>query len=267
MAEDPTATIDTHLSFHTPAPELVENCGEWKWPFAKFGYEHGGVLFTELHEEFNSVRCAIQDPYAWHLDVKEIAHLAENREMFLTMLRERQNERFSELRLSWENVKAQLVGTPSLWRKQIEDYRGWFNFVRISRNFSYDSFVGFFGEWIKDTPDGIRTLPDAPNLDTQSPQEQPPNPRNTEAGRGSQTLQAEEEGTRPTTTAIRTEKIKKTRAKIRKGKTPAKTVGHGVVSPNKVVKRKPRGHNAEGAKPEGLRRSARLREQAERGSR
>jgi hypothetical protein len=147
----PSPTIHNHLSFHTPLPERVGN-EEWNWPYWKFGYDHGGVLFTELHEEFNSVRCPIQDPYGWHLDVREIAHLADDRETFFTMLRERQNERFAELRTTWENIRAQLVGRPSLWKVQLEDYQLWLNFVRISRHFSYDSFVGYFGAIVAERP-------------------------------------------------------------------------------------------------------------------
>ncbi|KAI1183569.1 hypothetical protein F5B17DRAFT_448171 [Nemania serpens] len=132
MAWRRITTAETHLSHHTPAPESVSD-SQWSWPYWKFGYTHGGVLFTDLHAEFNSVRCAIQDPYGWNLDVSEIANQADNREAFFALLRQRQSERYAELERAWKSTKSLLVGEPGRWDTQLHRNELWINFVRISR--------------------------------------------------------------------------------------------------------------------------------------
>ncbi|KAI8945743.1 hypothetical protein F4801DRAFT_597518 [Xylaria longipes] len=154
-----TPTIQNHQSLHTPRPEWVDD-REWTWPFWKFGFKNGGVLFTQLHTEYNSIRCAIQDPYGWHLDVCDIANVADTREEFFALLRQRQDERFTELRKAWERTRSLLVGEPSRWDTPQAKTDLWVNFVRISRNFSYDSFVKYFGAYIKDKPEPTPALAD-----------------------------------------------------------------------------------------------------------
>ncbi|KAI0438330.1 hypothetical protein F4803DRAFT_101519 [Xylaria telfairii] len=149
MAEFETPTIQNHLRLHVPYIDW-EIDDTWKWPFRKFGFTNGNVLFNELHAEFNSIRCAIQDPYGWHLDVCEIANATNDREEFFSLLRKRQDERYTELQRVWHKVSSLMVGEPSRWDTPQTREKLWVNFVRISRNFSYDAFVGYFGAYVKD---------------------------------------------------------------------------------------------------------------------
>lgn len=93
----PARTIENHLEMHTPYPDWDNLDNEWKWPFGKFAYKDPNVLFTTLHAEFNSMKCAIQDPYGWHHDVCDVANTAKSKEEFLALLRQRQKERFDEI--------------------------------------------------------------------------------------------------------------------------------------------------------------------------
>lgn len=140
-------TIDNHLAAHTPQPDYDMD-QEWEWPSWKFGYDDPSVLFTTLHAEYNSINCAIQDPYGWHHDVCDISNVAKDRNEFLTLLRKRQQERFDEIQSAWEKTKALLVGQPSRWEATPDKDSLWGAFIRVSRNFSYDSFVAYFGSYI-----------------------------------------------------------------------------------------------------------------------
>ncbi|KAI0198213.1 hypothetical protein F4808DRAFT_472986 [Astrocystis sublimbata] len=170
MAFRAKPTIQNHQSLHTPQPECVTKY-QWWWPFYKFGFASPAVLFTELHAEYNSISIAIQDPQGWHLDVNEIANIAETREQFLTLLRERQDERFAELRATWEKTRTQLVADPTQWNEAPERSKQWFNFVRCSRNFSYDAFLSYFGAWVKDESKTTRALTENEHTDTDTESE------------------------------------------------------------------------------------------------
>ena len=145
----PSPTIDSHLESHTPQPDY-ELEREWHWRFWKFGYNDPNVLFTTLHSEFNSMKCAIQDPYGWHHDVCDVASTAKNKEEFLTLLEQRQKEWFDEIRSAWEKTKALLTGQPSRWKMRLDKDVLWESFIRLARNFSYDSLVRYFGPYIAD---------------------------------------------------------------------------------------------------------------------
>ncbi|KAK5637248.1 hypothetical protein RRF57_012960 [Xylaria bambusicola] len=140
--------IESHLHYHTPT--VYEASDQWDWPYWKFGYSNREVLFQELHAEYNSIRCAVQDPFGWHLDVCQIADLANAREEFETLLKKRRDDRFGELVRAWDKIALMLI-TESyrfmLPRKR-SDY--WPRFIRISRHFSYDAIVGYFGAYCKE---------------------------------------------------------------------------------------------------------------------
>ncbi|KAI0096378.1 hypothetical protein GGR51DRAFT_543535 [Nemania sp. FL0031] len=261
--EDPT--FESHLASHTPCPEWVDG-KEWSWSFRKFGYAHGGVLFTELHEEFNSFKCAIQDPFGWHLDVAEIANLANTREELFSLLRERRKERFAEIYNAWFETTSLLVGEPGRWDTVLNRVQSWENFSRISRDFSYDSLLNFFGEYVKD--DNSRPgaqIPNPPNP-ASGPQQQLPNQppfEASDAGRiefeqPPRRPEQESRATRPRSTRTRAPRTKESRTE----KIPAPATN----SPNKIT-RKTRRRNVDLSVGGGLRRSARLRERAERESR
>ena len=132
---------------HTPQPDYDLD-QEWHWPFWKFGYDDPSVLFTTLHAEFNSMKCAIQDPYGWHHDVCDVANIAKDKDEFLTLLTKRQKERFDEIQIAWEDTKALLTGQPSRWEATPDKAVLWGFFIRLARNFSYDSLVGYFGSYV-----------------------------------------------------------------------------------------------------------------------
>ncbi|KAI1123084.1 hypothetical protein F5Y10DRAFT_286471 [Nemania abortiva] len=262
----PNGTIPGHLPSHLPPPEFVQG-GEWKWPYQKFGYTHGGILFTELHAQFNSFPCAIQDPYGWHLDVTEVADIAKDRATFLALLKKRQNERFAELEKAWESMAAELIGAPSRWRLQIQDRKLWINFVRIARHFSYDSLIQYFSAYGTEGTDprnALRKYTNPTAQSSQSSRQQPPdqtppkipNSRDMGPESDSQRHQGEEGNMQSTET--------REIATRGKGTTSTKTTGRATVRPNKIVKRKAGRRSSEGSKQDGLRRSARLRERAKR---
>ncbi|KAJ5370004.1 uncharacterized protein N7496_006096 [Penicillium cataractarum] len=165
-------TIDNHLEAHTPQPDY-ELDQEWQWPFWKFGYDDPNVLFTTLHAEFNSVKCAIQDPYGWHHDVCDIANIAKDKNEFLILLKTRQNERFEEIQDAWEKTKALLTGEPSHWNTAPDETLLWSLFVRLARNFSYDSFVGYFGSYVTNDRPPNPPPPSTPAENRPARQQQP----------------------------------------------------------------------------------------------
>ncbi|KAI1119994.1 hypothetical protein F5Y10DRAFT_259249 [Nemania abortiva] len=254
----PVPNFETHLGFHTPLPAWV-NDKEWSWSFRKFGYKHGGALFTELHEEFNSFKCAIQDPQGWHLDVSEIADRANNREQFFSLLTERRKERFAEIQRAWEKTSAQLVAEPDRWETLPDRLDTWYNFILISRNFSYDSLLRFFGEYIKDPKSRPGAHPsEPPNLERKRLQQQPPSqtppekPNAGDVGPDQSPRRLRERG--------QPSRLRATRTRI------SKVSASATETPNKT-RRKSRRYDTEASTQGGLRRSARLRERAERGSR
>ncbi|KAI0503379.1 hypothetical protein F5B22DRAFT_629199 [Xylaria bambusicola] len=146
--EGEAPTIDSHLHYHTPI--VYEDSDQWDWPYWKFGYRTREALFEELHVEYNSIKSAIQDPFSWHLDVCQIADLASTREEFETLLKKRRDERFEELIRAWDEIALMLITESHrfmLPRKRT-DY--WARFIRISRHFSYDAIVGYFGAYCKE---------------------------------------------------------------------------------------------------------------------
>ena len=142
-------TIETHREVHTPLIHPLFD-DEWRWPFWKVGYNDPDVLFGALHEEYNTLKCAIQDPYAWHHDVCDVANTARNQEEFLTLLKQRQKERFEEIQGVWRETKALLTARPSRLAVVPERSILWGYFIRLARNFSYDSLVSYFSSYIAD---------------------------------------------------------------------------------------------------------------------
>ncbi|KAI1734042.1 hypothetical protein F4680DRAFT_439557 [Xylaria scruposa] len=250
-----TPTIQNHQSLHTPSPEWVDD-QNWTWPFWKFGYKSGGVLFTELHAEFNSIKCAIQDPYGWHLDVCDVANTANTREEFENLLRQRQNERFIELQRTWDKTSALLVGEPSRWDTPPSRRDLWVNFIRISRNFSYDSFVGYFGAFIKDKPEPTPVLADNQVSKSENHQQQHQQQKETDNCVENETISQEKEydQSRPS------DRPESSPGRIG-GRPAAKSSGQATTKPNKVVKRQLRSGRGGAPNNGGLRRSARLIQQ------
>ncbi|KAJ6156810.1 hypothetical protein N7497_005695 [Penicillium chrysogenum] len=108
-------TKDTHLRDHTPHYEKHYMDEKFHWEAGKVGYEDSNVLFTTLHDEYNSFKCAISDPEAWHFDVADVAKTANNNEEFLALLKKRQEQRFDEIQRTWLDTKLRLIADPARW--------------------------------------------------------------------------------------------------------------------------------------------------------
>lgn len=153
--------LGSHLEAHTPQPNYDLD-KEWQWDNGKFGYKDPNVLFTTLHAEYNTLKCAIQDPFAWHSDVSDIARTANTKDEFLTLLKERQKQRIDEIQEAWEGTKELLTAEPSRWDNPPARDVLWGAFLRISRNFSYDSLVAYFGSYLTDDQRSTLSPPSTP---------------------------------------------------------------------------------------------------------
>ncbi|KAI0964783.1 hypothetical protein F4678DRAFT_454844 [Xylaria arbuscula] len=292
-------TAEGHMEYHTPVVDIDSE--EWKWPYWKFGYSHPSALFTELHAEYNSIPCAIQDHHGWWIDVCEIANIADNREQFLALLKERQDERFKELQKAWDTISALLIGQPSRWEMERDTTDLWVRFIRVTRHWSYDAIVGYFGAYAKER-DRSRIAPKPPvepeytekfkqrqqkayeiehaNTTEAGPSNVDPRPSLPDSTpatilqRGETQLQMERravlEGKKPerhyakplmVDAATQTETPGTKRAAAR-AKRP---VRKATESPKRVVKPQTRRSKPATSNPEGLRRSARLQQRASRG--
>ncbi|KAI1747078.1 hypothetical protein F4782DRAFT_452157 [Xylaria castorea] len=238
-----TPTIQNHLRLHVPDVDWKTD-ESWKWPFWKFGFKSADVLFNQLHAEFNSIQCAIQDPYGWHLDVCEIANIANDREEFFSLLRKRQDERYAELERVWHKASSLMVGEPSRWDSPHPRKDLWKNFVRISRNFSYDAFVGYFGAYINEEPEPTATLPNDVGHKNECQQRQPSKETDIDGG-----YEVNSQGAGPEQTHRNIERGEGTRAPKR-----------AATSPNRVIKRQKRPNRAETPNRYCLRRSTRLQQ-------
>ncbi|KAI0902766.1 hypothetical protein F4823DRAFT_383066 [Ustulina deusta] len=292
-------TIENHIKLHTP--DLSSEHEEWEWPFSKFGFPNPNVLFNDLHSEYNSIRCAIQDPYGWYFDVCEIAKLADNREQFLGLLRKRQDERFAELQKSWHKITTLLIAEPDRWDTPRKSSDLWMRFIRISRNFSYDTFIAYFGAYVKDQAEpSTSKTPIEPELSGEFKRQQeqmrleiegqantvetrPENPRVRSSPdstlefrmqQGEIGLDIEEHAsigdTWPERTRPKPDRIDRatqtTAPRTRRTAAAKRQSGQAAESLNKVVKRQTRRSKPATRNPQGLRRSARLQERAARGS-
>ncbi|KAI1290489.1 hypothetical protein F5Y03DRAFT_378377 [Xylaria venustula] len=293
-------TAEGHMEYHTPAVDIDSE--DWQWPYWKFGYLHPDVLFKELHAEYNSIPCAIQDHHGWWIDVCEIANIADNRPQFLALLKERQAERFKELEKAWDTISSLLVGQPSRWRMKRDMTDLWVRFIRVSRHWSYDAIVGYFGAYVKEI-NRSKIAPEPPvepeyseeserrqqtlrEIEQASTAEAGPSNIETRPFLASSTpditmqqgesqLQTERravvEGKKPerrcakplmVDAATQTETPGTKRA-VAKPKRPARKANE---SPNRVVKPRTRRSKPGTSNPEGLRRSARLQKLASGGS-
>ncbi|KAI1290551.1 hypothetical protein F5Y03DRAFT_378192 [Xylaria venustula] len=141
-------TPENHHGVHTPYVDWDRD-PTWEWPFDKLSYPHPDVLWSSLHAKFNCMPFAIQDPYAWHSDVCELAWTSENKEEFEEALLKRRDERFQEIREYWKKATNQLGANPIIWKAPPRGPdRPWATFCRIGRHFSFDAIVGHFSNYL-----------------------------------------------------------------------------------------------------------------------
>lgn len=66
------------------------------WPFWKFGLQKDD-LNTTLHDRYNTIPSAIQDPEAFHHDVYELSTRASTLDEFEQLMEDRKKLRLEEL--------------------------------------------------------------------------------------------------------------------------------------------------------------------------
>ncbi|KAF2966395.1 hypothetical protein GQX73_g7176 [Xylaria multiplex] len=271
-------TVQNHIWHHTPHPNWSEE-REWDWPFWKFDFESPDILFTDLHAQYNSIPCAIQDPYGWWIDVCDIANEAKTRPEFFSLLQKRQEERFVELEKAWAKTRSSLIGNPDLIYSSHKICDMWLRFIRVSRNYSYDSLLGFFGAFAAlETKTALLEFnpsePDSEGENELGRQEQPDR-RSTDSEQNTQDFDWEKYWEdRKSRLVPFPESLRRKSAELelfpqshtsQSRAAAAETSRRATTKPNKVVKRRIRRSKTTKGNPEGLRRSARLQQRAERG--
>jgi len=114
----------------------------WSWPHWKFGLKRND-LFTKLHDQYNTVPSAIQDPEAFHHDVYEISHEATSTDDFHRLLQDRKEQRLRELNESLESAAFEIIANPSLIGTE-----QWQHAVQLFRTKSLDSLVRYFASYL-----------------------------------------------------------------------------------------------------------------------
>ncbi|KAK4446357.1 hypothetical protein QBC34DRAFT_305040 [Podospora aff. communis PSN243] len=114
----------------------------WSWPHWKFGLKRND-LFTKLHDQYNTVPSAIQDPEAFHHDVYEISHEATSTDEFHRLLQDRKEQRLRELNESLESAAFEIIANPSLIGTE-----QWQHAVQLFRTKSLDSLVRYYASYL-----------------------------------------------------------------------------------------------------------------------
>lgn len=112
------------------------------WPFWKFGLKSDD-LNTTLHDRFNTVPSAIQDPEAFHHDVYELSTQACTLDEFERLMEERKKLRLEELNGMLEDASFEIVGNPSLIGTE-----QWQFALQLFRTKSLDSLVRYFASYL-----------------------------------------------------------------------------------------------------------------------
>ena len=116
----------------------------WAWPAWKFGMKRDD-LFTKLHDQYNTVPSAIQDPEAFHLDVFELSNEAASADEFHSLMADRKEQRLRELNNSLESAAVEIIANPHLIGTA-----QWQHAVQLFRTKSLDSLVRYFASYLPD---------------------------------------------------------------------------------------------------------------------
>ncbi|KAK5656984.1 hypothetical protein OQA88_3507 [Cercophora sp. LCS_1] len=114
----------------------------WSWPHWKFGLKRDD-LFTKLHDQYNTIPSAIQDPEAFHHDVYEISNEATSTDEFYRLLKDRKEQRLQELNQSLESAALEIIGNPSFIGSEQWQYA-----AQLFRTKSLDSLVRYFASYL-----------------------------------------------------------------------------------------------------------------------
>ncbi|KAI1345817.1 hypothetical protein F5Y01DRAFT_299499 [Xylaria sp. FL0043] len=151
-------TPENHHVIHTPCVDWsrLSSYEQWEWPYRHLGYSDPEAIWSTLYTKYNCIPFAIQDPYMWHADICELARASNNQDEFESALQKRRDERFQEVRSNWEKTRSQLTAHPIIWKGLPRGPdRPWATFVRVGRHFSFDTMVGYFGNFVVDDPQAL----------------------------------------------------------------------------------------------------------------
>ncbi|KAF2963058.1 hypothetical protein GQX73_g10512 [Xylaria multiplex] len=266
-------TPENHATLQTPRVDW-DRLTKWDWPYSKLGYRDPNAIWSSLYSKFNCMPFAIQEQHGWHSDVCELARASDNKEQFEAALQKRRDERFKEIRAAWQKTRGQLSAYPHLLESLPTGPDHPHNsFCRISNSFSFDTIMGYFGNYLVDDPDAslereyeaIRardlgaadtaSAPNSPSRFIEVPVASPiPTDQPNRSHQHTQDSASRPSRPSPPTPAVKIRKERVTRAS--KGST-CRSRAEKYTSKRRINNNKPR---------EGVRRSARLRERAGRGS-
>jgi hypothetical protein len=85
---------------------------EFLWPAWKFDMK-AEEFYLGLHDQYNTLRIPIQSQPAFHLDVNELSTIASTRDEFHSLMVQRSQERFEEIREAIRTISLSLVMSPS----------------------------------------------------------------------------------------------------------------------------------------------------------
>ncbi|KAI1827853.1 hypothetical protein F4861DRAFT_292039 [Xylaria intraflava] len=121
---------------------MDEPDGCYSWQAWKFGMKRGD-LYTKLHDQYNTVTLAIQDPEAFYHDVCEISKTAANVEEFHDKLEHRKQDRLEQLNTSLQSASVEIIANPELIGTDQWQYA-----VQLFRTRSFDSLVRYFSSYL-----------------------------------------------------------------------------------------------------------------------
>ncbi|KAL2187805.1 hypothetical protein L209DRAFT_764642 [Thermothelomyces heterothallicus CBS 203.75] len=150
-----------------PSPQY-EYDREWRWPWWKFELMPD-VLFTTLHERFNTRTCPIQSPHTFLFDVRACAEESHDIDTFYAKLAEKRDQRVAELEAAWEEVsdrmhsllnRGPVCGFPGCKSMEMEDENPFSKsnnrfarsaaFCHLSRTMAFDCLINFFDGLVRD---------------------------------------------------------------------------------------------------------------------
>ena len=153
---------------YLPTPQY-ECDAEWRWPWWKFEVMPD-LLFTTLHERFNTRVCPIQDPHSFVCDVRACAVESLDLDTFYTKLGEQRDRRVAELETAWREVCSRMCsmlgsepvcGLAECKSLEMEDsnpqsskndkrYARSAALAHLSRTMSFNCMIDFFDGFVRD---------------------------------------------------------------------------------------------------------------------
>ncbi|KAI1432862.1 hypothetical protein GGR50DRAFT_672034 [Xylaria sp. CBS 124048] len=114
----------------------------YSWQAWKFGMKRSD-LNTKLHDQYNTITLAIQDPDAFYHDVHEISQVAADVEEFHQRLEERKQYRLEQLNTSLQSASVEIIANPELIGTD-----QWQHAIQLFRTRSFDSLVRYFSSYL-----------------------------------------------------------------------------------------------------------------------